>query len=157
MLKCACISNLEVLTCSVNRVYCQLITIMAELASTILAIAGGIDVLARTSFASSKLIRQWRDAPASVTSLAEEVEYLHDATIRLKSFAAELQLRECYAGEKGEKHGRNCPYITVLRDLVRRVEPFLEQLGGVVCDLERYSRRQTLSLKWMRVTGESTC
>jgi hypothetical protein len=56
---------------------------MAELASFVLAIAGGADVIARTSFAFARLIREWKDAPAQIARTEAGIQAIRQKCARI--------------------------------------------------------------------------
>ncbi|KAF7139698.1 hypothetical protein CNMCM5793_007395 [Aspergillus hiratsukae] len=91
---------------------------MAEL---VLAIVGGIDVLARTSFAVARLVNEWKNAPTQITALSEEIHHFHAVTLRLKEFALQLTT---YPDDDLQ--------VAVIKGLVSRAEPYLAQLQKVV-------------------------
>jgi hypothetical protein len=94
---------------------------MAEVASLILAIGGGIDVASRTSFGIARLIREWRDAPVQIATLSEEVE---------NSRHTMLQLKACL-----QNTDVNAVEAVAIDSLVQRAEPLWSKLEKILGSL----------------------
>ena len=84
---------------------------MADIASLVLAIASGVEVVAKTSFAVGRLMDEWKDAPAQVLSLSEEVQQFHEIAKKLKEFS--LNMEAC---------SRDDIYVAAITSLIRRAE-----------------------------------
>ena len=113
--------------------------LMAELVSFILAVASGVDVVARTSFAVAQLIGEWKDAPAQIVSLSDEIKHFHDVTMKLKEFSSQL-----------ETCSRDDLYVAAISSLIHRAEPYWAQLQNIIQSLTGptgHLRKQ----KWLRV------
>lgn len=96
---------------------------MAELVSLLLAIASGIDITARTSFEVARLIHEWKDAPAQVLSLDEEIKDSRQAAVQLKNFCENLDTNA------------DALYISTISSQVRKAEPYWVRLEEIVQSL----------------------
>lgn len=112
---------------------------MADIASLILAITSGVDVVARTSFAIGRLIVEWNDAPAQVLSLSEEVQQFHDIIKKLKEFTSIL-----------EACSRDDIYVAAITRLICRAEPQWTQLQKIVQSLTGPNGR-VRKQKWLKL------
>lgn len=112
---------------------------MAEIASLVLAITSGVEVVARTSFAIVHLITEWKDAPAQILSLSEEVQQFYNISKKLKEFSSKL-----------EACSRDDIYVAAITSLISRAEPQWAQLQDITQCLIGPGG-QTRKQKWMRV------
>lgn len=112
---------------------------MAEIASLVLAISSGVDIVARTSFAIGQLIVEWKDAPAQVLSHSEEVQQPHNISKKLKDFSSKL-----------EACSRDDIYVAAITSLISRAEPQWAQLQYITQSLIGPGGR-TRKQKWLRV------
>ena len=112
---------------------------MADIASLVLAIASGVEVVAKTSFAVGRLMDEWKDAPAQVLSLSEEVQQFHEIAKKLKEFSSNM-----------EACSRDDIYVAAITSLIRRAELQWTQLQKIIQSLTGPTRK-TRKQKWLRL------
>jgi hypothetical protein len=111
---------------------------MAEVASLILAIGGGIDVASRTSFGIARLIREWRDAPVQIAYLSEEFENSRHTMLQLKAFLKDTDVNAVEA-----------VYVVAIGSLLRRAEPLWFKLDKIFESLVKSTDRRRKA-RWIR-------
>lgn len=118
---------------------------MLDIASFALAVVGGVDVITRTSFAVGRLIKEWKEAPAQVLSLSQEIKQFHEIAKKLKEFSSSLEASP----------ENNAIYIAAITDLIRRAEPQWAELQKIIQSLIKPTG-QTRKQKWIRVANRVT-
>ncbi|KAL8926239.1 MAG: hypothetical protein Q9172_001881 [Xanthocarpia lactea] len=117
---------------------------MLDIASFVLATAGGVDVVTRTTFAVRRLIEDWKDAPAQVLLLSHEIQQFEQVAKKLKEFSLSLEARP-----------ENEIYVTAITNLIQRAEPQWAELQKIIPSLTGRTG-QTRKQKWMRVANKVT-
>lgn len=117
---------------------------MLDIASFVLATAGGVDVVTRTTFAVRRLIEDWKDAPAQVLLLSHEIQQFEQVAKKLKEFSLSLEARP-----------ENEIYVTAITNLIQRAEPQWAELQKIIPSLTGRTG-QPRKQKWMRVANKVT-
>lgn len=94
---------------------------MVEIASLLLAIAGGVDITTRTSSELRRIVHEWKDAPDQVASLSEEIINSRRVALQLKEFCEKLELDSLDA-----------VYAATIHSQIRRAEPLWVHLEKIV-------------------------
>ena len=117
---------------------------MLDIASFVIAAAGGVDVATRTALAVRRLIDEWKDAPAQVLSLSHEVQQSQEIAKKLRDFSSSIETRP-----------ENEIYVTAITNLIQRAEPQWAELQKIIPSLTGRTG-QTRKQKWMRVANKVT-
>ena len=117
---------------------------MLDIASFALAAAGGVDAVTRTAFAIRRLIEDWKDAPAQVFLLSNEIQQFEEIAKKLKEFSSSLEARP-----------ENEIYVTAITNLIQTAEPQWAELQKILPSLTGRTG-QTRKQKWMRVANKVT-
>ena len=109
---------------------------MLDIASFALAAAGGVEIVTRTSSAVRRLIEEWKDAPAQVLSLSNEIQQFQEIAKKLRDFSSSLEPRP-----------ENEIYVTAITNLIRRAEPLWAELQKIIPSLTpQLSEAELISL-----------
>lgn len=111
---------------------------MAEIASLLLAIAGGVDIATRTSSELRRIVHEWKDAPEQVASLSEEIINSRRVALQLQEFCEKLEI-----------HSLDAVYVAAISSQVRRAEPLWVQLENIVQSLKAQKGRLRKE-RWIR-------
>lgn len=111
---------------------------MAELASLLLAIGGGVELAAKTSSAAARLIHDWKDAPIQVASLSEEIKCSRHTVSQLEELCKGLDATSI-----------DLSHANAINKLLQRAEPLWSKLEEI---LESLSTRtgHLRKERWMR-------
>jgi hypothetical protein len=116
---------------------------MAELASFFLAITGGVDITVRTSSKIAQLIHEWKDAPAQIISLDEEIQNSRQVAMQLKAFCESL-------GANPDAFD-----VTAVSSLVRKAKPSWVKLEEILESL-RDSKGRLRKGRWIKIMHQVT-
>ena len=110
---------------------------MAEIVSLVLAVAGTLDVAARTSSIVARLMRDWKEAPAQIALLSEEIKVQRYMMLQLKEFC-----------ESPSASSRNAFQVTVINSLLQRADSLWLELERIVEILDKRADRER-KMKWI--------
>jgi hypothetical protein len=111
------------------------------MADTIRAIATLVSLTAQTSSQVSSLIKEWKDAPAQLQLLADEVESSRKVLQQLKSLTQELK----------EKNTQTfTAYAEAILEQVERTEPIWIELGKIVESVRGPIGTTLRNERWMK-------
>ena len=111
---------------------------MAEPLSTVAAIVGLVDVAAKISSQVLRLAREWKDAPAQIRSLSEEIDMSHCITKELKALCELL-----------EGQSQPSEYAEAISTQIKRARPVWTELEKIVQSVQGPLKRKVRRDKWM--------
>ena len=111
---------------------------MAEPLSTIAAIVGLVDVVAEISSQVLHLAREWKNAPAQIWSLSEEIDMSHHIAKELKALC---QLLEGQSQPPG--------YAEAISTQINRARPVWTELEKILQSVQGPLKQKVHRDKWM--------
>lgn len=112
---------------------------MAEPLSTIVSVVGLIEIAARTSSQVLRIVREWKDAPAQIHLLSEEIKMSHGIAKELKALFEQLDGQPQPPG-----------YAEAISTQIRRAAPVWIELEKIVQSVRGPLKQKARRNIWMR-------